>query len=1074
MIANRVPRVLLVVAGLCLAPPVPARGEDATGVLAGSRGSTYVYRAWTTENGLPQESVPALAQTRDGYLWQGTFGGLARFNGVDFRAFDVAGHQELANNRTISLYADRRGGLWIGHQFAGLSRFDGRRFTSYGGRDGLPEGDVWAIVEDLEGDLWAATLGGLVRRRGGAFTTFTERHGLPARHVLSLAVNAAGGLWIGTASGLARGAGNGPEDVPIFTAVDGAPRAAIYSIVEDGDGILWLDSDQGLIRRHRGRWETVLASPRPYLRGTLGGNLGGKLVLDRQGQLWFADHPRARLYRLSARDRRAPLPVAPEFFELSRPVLTLYVDREETLWLGTQSLGLWSLERQPVRRWSTEHGLAYPEIRAITADGRGGLWLASDCELPLTRWQSGSFSAHPAAAPGGPLDCVGSILRDRRGDLWLGAGGHLARLRAGEVIERHVLVDSRERVINALFEDRRGGLWIGFRGHGLARFDRGDIRFYTHRDGLASDHVHFLAEDRDGALWIGTSDGLSRFAGERPAGGGLKQTFETFTRDHGLPPGMVRAIHPDGDGTLWIGTYGGGLGRLRRRVAAQGGRGEVELSRITMDDGLYDNVITRILEDERGNLWMLGNRGLFFVHRDALNALADGERESVFSVSFGRAEGMTEGSGARQPAGWRTGDGKMWLPTVDGLAMIDAGSFRANPVAPKVMIELAMTGRRQLDLEPPAPAVVLEAGERDLEIHYAASSFAAPEKVRFRHRLEGYDDDWLEVGGRRAAYYTNLSPGSYVFRVTAANHHGVWNPEGAAVRIELPPPFWATPMFRAAVLVVLAGLLWTAHRLQLRVQARRAELEHAATRERFIAELQAKNTELERFSYTVAHDLKSPLVTIQGFLGFLERDVTRGDAERVTGDAQRIRGAANKMQRLIDDLLELSRIGRKDNPPEEVAMEELAGEVVELLAGQVAERGAEVAVAPDLPVVRGDRVRLYQLLQNLIQNALQHTGEQTAPRIEVGARPAAGAPATLFVRDNGAGIAPAYHDKIFELFQRLGTAGGSGVGLTLVQRIVELHGGRIWVESEGAGKGSTFCFTLPRAPAPNGLDPSAD
>ncbi len=1049
-------RLLLTFSSLCVLLPGSARGQDATGILSGSLGATYSYRAWTTESGLPQESVPAIAQTPDGYLWLGSYGGLARFNGVELRIFDVADHPQLAGNRIRALHVDRQGVLWIGHTQGAVSRFDGRGFTAYGRRHGFPQGPVLAIAEDLEGDLWFGAKGGLARRLGGtraqllrgeAFATYTERDGLPGRVVLSLTVSGDGVLWAGTSAGLARRADG------VFTVVEDVPGVAVYSLLEDPDGTLWLNCAQGLMRRYEGHWQTVVASPHILA--------GHRLALGHEGQLWYTAYGSARLYRLSNNDRRAPLPVAGELVELPRPALALFVDREGTLWAGTQSMGLLRLERQQVTRWTTEHGLTHPELRTVTSDGEGGLWVASGCEMPLSRWAAGVFHTHPMV---GDLGCVGSFLRDRRGDLWIGTGGDLVRLQGGTVIARHALVDSRERVINAIFEDREGRLWIGFHGFGLARFERGKVRFYTRADGLVSDNVHFLAEDREGVLWIGTGHGLSRFAIGRPAGGEL---FENLTRDDGLPPGVVRAIHPDDDGTLWIGTYGGGLGRLR----------DGRLTRITMRDGLYDNVITRILEDERGNLWMLGNRGLSFVHREQLNAFADGRQESVSSVSFGRAEGMTEGSGGRQPAGWRTEDGKMWFPTVDGLAMIDAGNFRINPVAPLVMIERVLAGRRELV---PAPEVALDAGERDLEIHYAASSFAAPEKVRFRYRMDGYDSDWLDAGARRTAYYTNLSPGSYSFRVAAANHHGVWNDEGASIRIHVPPPTWRTWWAYALYALALGGsILGSLHWQQVRLEreqaiaereraaghslreANRLKDEFLAERERLIAELEARNNELARFNYTIAHDLKNPLVTILNYLGLARRDATAGRSERLVRDLDRLENAASRLRRQLDELFELSRVGMQPNPSEEVALGELVSAASEDLADQIADSGVELKVAADLPTVYGDRPRLQEVVRHLLDNAIKHRGDQLEPRIEVGQRLGEGAERIFFVRDNGRGIEPRYHEKIFALFERLDAGSeDTGIGLALVKRIVEVHGGRVWVESEGRGHGSTFCFTL--------------
>jgi PAS domain S-box-containing protein len=232
-------------------------------------------------------------------------------------------------------------------------------------------------------------------------------------------------------------------------------------------------------------------------------------------------------------------------------------------------------------------------------------------------------------------------------------------------------------------------------------------------------------------------------------------------------------------------------------------------------------------------------------------------------------------------------------------------------------------------------------------------------------------------------------------------------------------------------------------------------------REKLIAELEARNSELERFTYTVSHDLKSPLITIKGYLNLLEDDLAQQQAESVEEDVNCVVGAADRMERLIDDLLQLSRIGRLLNPLEPVSLGELAREAVQLVAGRIAQRGARVEIAPDLPMVLGDRSRLLEVLQNLVDNAVKYMGNQPEPRIEIGVRSSGDRP-VFFVRDNGIGIVPAYQERIFDLFSQFDKrAEGSGIGLALVKRIIEVHGGRIWVESEGPGHGSTFCFTLP-------------
>ncbi len=285
------------------------------------------------------------------------------------------------------------------------------------------------------------------------------------------------------------------------------------------------------------------------------------------------------------------------------------------------------------------------------------------------------------------------------------------------------------------------------------------------------------------------------------------------------------------------------------------------------------------------------------------------------------------------------------------------------------------------------------------------------------------------------------------------------------------------------LLTVVAFTSW-AYRLKQRFQQKTDELERANRlladtntllkqhiawrkkneheRQKVVDELEASNAEMERFTYTVSHDLKSPLITIRGFLGLLEKDTADGNLDRMKADMQRIRGAVEQMGRLLDELLELSRVGRLTHPQQEIYIDELARVAVEMVAGRIENRGAEIEIEPDIPPTFGDRPRLLEVLQNLIDNAVKFMGEQKEPRVVVGSR-RDGEAIVYYVRDNGAGIDPRYQKRVFDLFERFDQeTEGTGIGLALVKRIVEVHGGRIWIESEGPGKGSTFCFTVPR------------
>ena len=270
-------------------------------------------------------------------------------------------------------------------------------------------------------------------------------------------------------------------------------------------------------------------------------------------------------------------------------------------------------------------------------------------------------------------------------------------------------------------------------------------------------------------------------------------------------------------------------------------------------------------------------------------------------------------------------------------------------------------------------------------------------------------------------------------------------------------------MFLALTALLMGSVVSTMRATEHALKVQNLELQDTRSQlEDKNVELEIRNVELERFTHATSHELKNPIVTIRGFLGSLKRDVAAGATHRMHNDMQRILAATGKMSRLLDELSELSRVGRVIGPAEEVSLSELVSEALESVAGQIAARRMEVEVSPRLPVVAGDRIRLLEVLRNLIENAVHFAANEPTPRLEIGTRDSAPAP-VIYIRDNGIGIDPRYHDRIFRLFEKLDPQDGkgTGAGLALVRRIIEMHGGRVWVESEGLGHGATFCFSLP-------------
>ncbi len=1002
----------------------------------------YQLDVWQAAEGLPQGSVAKILQTSDGYLWLGGYEDLVRFDGASFTVVASANTPEIRGNNIYALAEGPDGSLWIGTDGGGVTRYKDGSFTTYTNRDGLAHDQVTALLVGRDDSLWIGTFGGLSRLKDGRFVTFTARDGLPHELVWALAEDRYDNLWIGTEGGLARLAGDGLTN---YTAEHGLVDQGISALSEDRQGNLWIGTAGGTLLRFAGGPEAIERTP-DILQG-YSGHYVADIHEDRDGNLWIASQG-GGLSRLRDGELTSH---GPSDGLTSDVVWTLFEDREGSLWIGTEGGGLNRLRDTRFTPITTRDGLPHDRVWVVEVDPRGNSWIGTDGG-GLAKLDNGKVATY-TTNEGLASDNVTALHSGLEGDLWIGTDRGLQRLRQ-ERISGHLAPEvGASTVVLAICHDRQGDLWVGTETAGLHRIrDAGGPRpaargpaltTYSTANGLPHNTVRALVEDAAGALWIGTDGGLAKLAGDE---------LTTYPE-----VAFVRSIHEDQQGTMWIATRGRGLTRIRG----------AELKTFTTRDGLYTDAIYHLLEDDQQNLWMSSNKGIFRVNKGELDDHARGAIPSLRSAVYGTADGMRsiECGGGSQPAGARATDGKLWFPTLQGLVVIDPENLRVNRLPPPVHIERISSGGVPVDSLAIGTAGIpsLPPEVRDLDFYYTALSLLDPKAVRFKYRLEGYDRAWVDAGTRRFAHYTNMAPGSYRFRVIAANNDGVWNEAGDSFELYLRPAFFQTRYFQGLCVVAFALLGLAIHRLLVRrllnnlreLRRTRTELENKND------EVEARNAEMERFTYTVSHDLKSPLLTIQGFAGLLGKDLVAGKNQRVKRDLERIGAAVTKMNELLNNLLELSRIGRAVNPPQEIPVSELVHQALEMVAGRIAERGAEVAVSADLGIAFGDAPRLVEVFQNLIDNAVKYMGDQPQPRIEIGLRRDTDEP-VIYVRDNGIGIDPKYHAEVFQLFDQLNPkVEGTGIGLALVKRIVEVHGGRIWIESAGPGKGSTFALVLP-------------
>jgi signal transduction histidine kinase/sugar lactone lactonase YvrE len=995
--------VALFAAGLLLATAGAGRAPAPAQRQAAPPDDRYIFDSWGTEEGLPQTSVNSIVQTPDGYLWLATYGGLVRFDGVRFTVFDSENTPALESNRITTLFADRDGGLWIGAEGSGLTLLRGGAFTAYTERDGLPSDSIGAIMQDRRGDLWLASGGGVIRRDGGGrFTLYSTQDGLPDKVVRALTEDSEGNVWVGTRRGLARLNAEGRFDA--FTRADGLPGEHVTALCPAREGGVWVGTIQGLAR-FDGRAFTA------YTKADgLPDSPVARVLEDRAGDLWVGTTD-AGLARL----RGGAFVRFGEGEGLAdEEVRAVAQDAEGNLWVGTNTGGLTRLKKGRVVSYTREDGLPADSVVPITEDLEGNLWVGATCG-GLIRFRDGEFKAY-TERDGLPHGCVWSLYADATDrSLWIGTwDGGLTRFHEG----RFTTYSSSNsglsnNVVFAVHRDRAGALWVGT-GDGLNRFEGGRFTVYRTEDGLAGNAVRFITETRDGALWFGTTGGLSRLRDGR---------FTSYTTAEGLSHNFVRAVHEDADGALWVGTYGGGLNRLR----------DGKFVRYSVSEGLFDNVVSRIIEDARGNLWMSGNRGVFRVSRRELNELAEGKRGSVTSVSYDVSDGMAsrETNGGGQPAGWRARDGRLWFPTVKGLVTIDPERVAANELPPPVAIERLLFDRAPVT---PAPGVELPPGRGDLEVHYTALSFVAPEKVQFRYRLEGYDEDWVEAGARRVAYYTQLPPGEYRFRVIASNNDGVWNTEGASVGLALRPPFWRTWWFLWLASAAFAGLLLLAYRRRV------AQLERArAAQEAFSRRLiESQEKERKRIAAELHDSLGQNLLVIKN------RALLALNAPGDGKAAEQLNEISATASEAIDEVRQIAH----DLRPYQLDSLGLTKALRSLLkrAGDSSGIKFSAEIAPiDNLFSKEDEINLYRIVQECVSNIVKHS-RATEARVTV-ARDERGV--VLSVRDDGRGFDPAARDA----------AARRGFGLTGISERARMLGGKQVVRSAPGG-GTTVVIKI--------------
>ncbi len=827
---------------------------------ANAAAQEYGFDVWTTANGLPQNTVTGVAQTPDGYLWLATFDGLARFDGVKFTIFDKGNTKGILNNRFSGIFVDKAGAVWAVTENGVITIYRGGEFVSYQTPETLTI--PASIAADIQGNALIETNDGSFYLLDGKLVPAEEKK---EPKVKLLFYGKSGAKWTLEQNGITRQKDGQTTNYPLNLPSENLTSTNFFRIYEDNRGALWLSVKDKLYRLADAKVTAFTNNEIPALK-----ELNLQTIFDdAEGNTWFvfgAANAEAQLNGQFVRFKDGQF----TSYNLGKPVSATsgITDREGNFWLATTN-GLRRLRRQLITSLSVKDGLNRNEVYPLIQTRKGDIFIGT--VEGVNRYADGKITNLGLKYTSGVPLYMRGFWEDEQSRVWLGFQGEggFGRFEEPSSVKR-IGKDNLPNGATDFASDREGNIWIAT-DEGLYKYkDDAEIAHYTIKDGLRNDKIITMRFDREQNLWLGTFDGLSKLKDGK---------FTNFADAENSPKGFVRVIYEDADGVLWFGTYGDGLVRYK----------DGKFFNYRVEHGLFNNGVFAILEDNRGNFWMSSNRGIHRVSRQELNDFADGKIPKLNSVSYDEKDGMlnAECNGGRIPAAIKTKDGKLWFATMGGVAIVNPEVERINPNPPNVIIENISIDRKSATRNPQS-AIELQPNQSNLEIIYTGLSLTKPEQTKFKYKLEGFEENWVEAGTRREASYSYLPHGEYTFHVIAANADGVWNSDGATIKIIVHPYFYQMWWFR--VLAVLAVALVIGLIYHNRVSHLR---EIAETKTQFSRQLiESQEAERKRIAAELHDGLGQNLVVIKNraMLGINKGD----DRERVAKELNNISESATQ------------------------------------------------------------------------------------------------------------------------------------------------------------------------------------
>ncbi len=1069
----------------------------------------YTVQQWTIKDGLPVNSVNEILQAADGYLWMTTASGLVRFDGINFKVYSSADYPRLTDNRILDLVESSDGSILIQNQGGSIFSLKNDRFThlvsSDKGRVGenidVPfykdkRGAIWYVdevgisiykdgrVEKFEPDLINKLVVQIFKAEDGIvwFKYFGDpylyryEHGKIERTVDSSVGEERPDLtgildsdWLSLATKEDEEWIQTRSEIYIYknrtlTKVYETYDRILDGLIEDSEGRIWTLMSPSLERNDE-RYVFLLENGRLKQHD---------IVITGKAMYHFEENNDRDFWIITNKEiyKKEQL-----VFSTNEAIVDFVIDKEESLWIATSFGGLIQIRENLFSTWSTEVGLPLDNTYTVFQDLDSSMWIGTFGKGVVKLTNQGLDSLIEI---NGDLNkgFILSIEQLQDGTLLLGGLGFgtVSREKGSNRFSQFPLPESmRRRSIHSIFEDSRQRLWLGTSprdNKGLFMREKGAWEFIAGKENVPFATYQYIMETPNGDIWMAArGEGLVRYDGDN---------FYNYSTKDGFTSDFIRAIYAyiddeTGEEILLIGSEGDGIDRI---VLRDGAPDFSTLTVLNMKNGLYDNSIHIILEDEYERFWMNTNQGIFWINKSDVNALTKGEIETIVSTSYTEEDGLLhrEGNGGSQPAGIKAFDGTLWFPGQGGIVSVDPERIQRNPIPPPVHIQNAVWESRSLPVQ--TDEIILNADQRNFEITYAALSYSQPKKNQYRYKLEGFDDNWQDVGVRRTAYFTNVPSGTYTFKVQGSNNDGIWNTEGASIIVSIAPYFYETVWFYAISVIFIGGLIFGGIRLRThqleqkqwelervvdeRTDDLRREKEEVVYQKTVITDLSKAK---DNFFTNISHELRTPLTLVLGPLQNMA-DKQSALSEDLKRNLKLALRNGFRLKQLVEQVLDLSRM---DSSKIELNLVKLNIKskiklIVESFESLAASKKISIeAHLPEDELYAGvDSDKFQKILINLISNALKFTSANG--EIDIYAKIVENE-LVLIVSDTGSGIEKERLPHIFDRFHsneaRVAGGGyGLGVGLNMTKEFVELHEGAISVESE-IDIGTTFVITLP-------------